>query len=149
VRDRRKYQRRVGFLSAGNLGIYARLTVRGQLDCWARIAFIPRAVRKQTVDGIIERFALGPIAEQRSDRLSMGQRQRLRLAMTFIGDPELVLLDEPRTSLDVEGGDMLAQAIRDVAARGGAVVWVSPTGDPLPLDFDDRYLIENGKLTPQ
>jgi ABC-type multidrug transport system ATPase subunit len=146
VRNRREYQRRVGFLSAGNLGIYARLTVKGQLDCWARIAFIPRQVRSRTVDRVMEQFELHPLAEARSDRMSMGQRQRLRLAMTFIGDPDLVLLDEPRTSLDVEGGDMLARAIRDVVARGGAVIWVSPTGDPLPLHFDQRLHVQDGKL---
>lgn len=146
VRDRREYQRRVGFLSAGNLGVYARLTVQGQLDCWARIAFIPRARRKQIVTDVMGAFALHELAEQRSDRLSMGQRQRLRLAMTFIGDPDLVLLDEPRTSLDGEGGEMLVNAIQGVAARGGSVVWVSPTGEALPLEFHEHYLVEGGKL---
>jgi ABC-2 type transport system ATP-binding protein len=146
VHDRRIFQRRVGFLSAGNVGVYARLTVRGQLDCWARIAFVPRENRTQIIDDVMDAFALHPLAAQRSDRLSMGQRQRLRIAMTFIGDPDLVLLDEPKTSLDGEGGEMLVHAIKAVAARGGSVVWVSPTGEALPLEFDDHYLLEQGKL---
>ena len=146
VRDRREYQRRVAFLSAGNVGVYARLTVRGQMDIWARIAFVPRERRKQLVEDVMSQFHLQPLADQRSDRLSMGQRQRLRIAMTFIADPDLVLLDEPRTSLDLEGGDVLASAIKGVAARGGSVVWVSPIGDPLPLEFDANYVIENGAL---
>jgi ABC-2 type transport system ATP-binding protein len=146
TRDRRQYQRRVAFLSAGNVGVYARLTVRGQMDIWARIAFVPRDRRAQLVDAVMTQFHLHELGDQRSDRLSMGQRQRLRIAMTFIGEPDLVLLDEPRTSLDIEGGDMLSTAIKGLAARGGAAIWVSPLGDPLPIEFDDNYVIENGKL---
>lgn len=146
LRDRRLYQRKVGFLSAGNTGVYARLTVRQQLDVWARIAFVPRKERPAAVQSTLEEFMLEPMAEQRSDRLSMGQRQRLRIAMTFIGDPDLILLDEPRTSLDGEGGAILTNAIRGLVTSGGAVLWVSPTGEPIGMRFDQRYTIEDGKL---
>jgi ABC-type multidrug transport system ATPase subunit len=146
TRQRRAFQQRVAFLSAGNVGVYARLTVRGQLDIWARIAFVPADRRGDIIDDVMTLFDLHGLSGHRCDRLSMGQRQRLRIAMTFIGDPDLVLLDEPRTSLDGEGGAMLSQAIIGVAARGGAVVWCSPTGESLPLDFDQHYLLEDGKL---
>ena len=147
VRDRQAYQRRVAFLSAGNSGVYARLTVRGQLDCWARIAYIPRDRRVGAVEEMLDHFGLRAIAGNRSDRLSMGQRQRLRLAMTFVARPDLVLLDEPRNSLDGEGADMLAAAIEQVVDRDGAVLWISPSGEPVNVDFDTRYVLENGQLT--
>lgn len=146
VRNRREYQRRVGFLSAGNTGIYARLTVRRQLDCWARIAFVPRAERRDALETALDRYGLRPLAAQRSDRLSMGQRQRLRIAMTFIAKRDLVLLDEPRNSLDAEGAEMLHAAVRETADRGGAVVWVSPTGELQDFMFDARYLLQQGRL---
>lgn len=146
-RDRRAFHRRVGFLSAGNTGIYARLTVRRQMDIWARVAFIPREGREQVVQETLERYGLMPLADQRSDRLSMGQRQRLRIAMTFISRPQLVLLDEPRNSLDAEGAEMLHASVRGTVARGGAVLWVSPTGEQLTYDFDSRYLLAEGRLT--
>jgi ABC-2 type transport system ATP-binding protein len=145
-RDRREYHRRVAFLSAGNTGIYARLTVRGQIDCWARVAFVPREIRAQKVEETLERFGLMPLAKQRSDRLSMGQRQRLRIAMTFIGDPDVALLDEPRNSLDADGAAILQSAIREVLGRGGAVLWITPTGEHLEFGFDARYLLEGGEL---
>jgi ABC-2 type transport system ATP-binding protein len=146
VRHRRDYQRRVGFLAAGNTGIYARLTVQGQLDCWARVAFVPRENRAERVERTLERFGLIALRAQRSDRLSMGQRQRLRIAMTFIADRDLVLLDEPRNSLDGEGAAMLAGAVRETADRGGAVIWVSPTGELVDYGFDARYILEAGQL---
>jgi ABC-2 type transport system ATP-binding protein len=146
-RDRRAYHRRVSFLSAGNTGIYARLTVRRQMDIWARVAFVPREGRAQIVADTLERYGLLPLAEQRSDRLSMGQRQRLKIAMTFISRPHLVLLDEPRNSLDAEGTEMLHASVRGVVERGGAALWVSPTGEQLTYDFDRRYLLSQGQLT--
>jgi ABC-type multidrug transport system ATPase subunit len=145
-RDRRGFQRRVGFLSAGNAGVYARLTVRGQMDIWARIAYVPREQRGPWIETVMQHFVLASLAGQRSDRLSMGQRQRLRLAMTFVAQPDLVLLDEPRNSLDAEGHEMLKAAIRGTTLRGGAVLWVSPTGEPSGFDFDSRYILEQGQL---
>ena len=96
---------------------------------------------------MLDHFGLRAIAGNRSDRLSMGQRQRLRLAMTFVARPDLVLLDEPRNSLDGEGADMLAAAIEGVVDRDGAVLWISPSGEPVNVDFDTRYVLENGQLT--
>lgn len=66
--------------------------------------------------------------------------------MAFVGRPDVILLDEPHTSLDGEGGAMLSNAIETTAARGGAVVWCSPTGDNIDFDFDTRYVLENGRL---
>jgi ABC-type multidrug transport system ATPase subunit len=145
-RDRSAYQRRVAFLSAGNTGLYARLTVRMQIDTWARIAFVGRERRPDEVERVIREFNLEEIAEARSDRISMGQRQRLRLAMTFVGGPGLVLLDEPATSLDAEGYALMVSAIHATAARGGAMLWVSPSGDEPRMDFTERHLLEDGRL---
>jgi ABC-2 type transport system ATP-binding protein len=101
--NRARYQQLVSFLPAGDRGLYARLTVRRQLEFWARIAMVPRERFHETIDYAIKTFDLGELAERRVDRMSMGQRQRLRIAVTFLRGPEVVLLDERLTSLDQEG----------------------------------------------
>jgi ABC-2 type transport system ATP-binding protein len=148
ARNRARYQRRVSFLPAGDRGLYARLTVRRQLEFWARIAMVPPPRAKQAVAAAIAEFELSELAGRRVDRLSMGQRQRLRIAMTFLGEPEIVLLDEPLTSLDAEGAETLDRAIEGTLARYGAVLWCSPSGERLERDFDDRLLLDGGKLGP-
>jgi ABC-2 type transport system ATP-binding protein len=145
---RRRYQRLVSFLPAGDRGIYARLTVRHQLEFWARIAMVPPREVRAKVEETITIFELEELAERRVDRMSMGQRQRLRLAMTFLPTPETVLLDEPLTSLDAEGAAVLSRAIDDLVARGGALLWCSPEGERLEQSFDTRYVLERGKLVP-
>jgi ABC-type multidrug transport system ATPase subunit len=146
VRDRQAYQNRVGFLSAGNAGLYARLTVGWHLDWWGRIALMPPDRRKQAVEASLDRFELRELERRRVDRMSMGQRQRVRLAAAFLHDPGLVLLDEPRNSLDAEGIEILASAVRGAAARGAAVLWCAPTGEEEKIDSDHRLLLERGRL---
>jgi ABC-2 type transport system ATP-binding protein len=144
--NRARYQQLVSFLPAGDRGLYARLTVWRQLKFWARIAMVAPAHVDATVAQAIETFELRELADRRVDRMSMGQRQRLRIAMTFLPRPEVVLLDEPLTSLDEEGAVLLHAAVAEVLAREGAVLWCSPSGEHLEMEFDARWTIERGRL---
>jgi len=144
--SRREYQRRLGFVSAGQGGLYARLTVRQQLEWWSRLAFVPRGERRGAVASVIEELGLGGKSDSRVDRLSAGQRQRVRLAMAFIHRPSLVLLDEPYTSLDDDGLSMLQALIRGTAGAGGTILCCAPTSDALGLGIDEVYALEGGEL---
>jgi ABC-2 type transport system ATP-binding protein len=144
----REYHRRIGFLSAGDRGLYPRFSVRGHLEYGARIAFVERAHRSNAVEEALTQFGLTELATRRADRLSQGQRQRLRLALTVVHRPKVLLLDEPRNSLDDEGLDMLSRAIDDVVAAQGAVIWCSPAGEHQPVGFDRSYVVEEGQLRP-
>lgn len=146
VRDRRAYQQRIGFLSATTAGLYARLTVAQHLDYWARVAFLPRSTREFSIEDALDRFGLRPIETRRVDRMSMGQRQRVRLAMAFLHEPDAVLLDEPDNSLDEDGRELLVGAVRELTSRGGVTLWCSPTGEDVGVEPDARYVIESAQL---
>jgi len=145
---RARYQRLVSFLPAGDRGLYARLTVKHHLEFWARIAMVPAERLRSSVEETIDTFQLRELAGRRVDRMSMGQRQRLRIAMTFLPAPEVVLLDEPLTSLDTEGVELLGEATAGVRARGGAVLWCSPSEEHLQSGFDSCWTLDRGRLAP-
>jgi heme ABC exporter ATP-binding subunit CcmA len=147
-RDRREFQTRLGFLTAGNTGLYARLTVRDNVAFQAAISFVPRKRRAQAVAEALTRFGLGELAGRRVDRLSMGQRQRVRLAMTFVHSPPIVLLDEPETSLDDDGLELLDRALEEMVAAGGGALVCSPSRAKLELGVDTGYVLEDGALVP-
>ena len=147
-RRRADFQRRLGFLSAGNTGLYARLKAEHHLELWARLALIPRRQQERTIARAVEAFGLTDLRGRRVDRLSMGQRQRLRLALAFLHGPSLVLLDEPATSLDEEGIATLQAAIDDLKGGGGAAVVCLPSGWGEVLAVDRRLSLENGRLEP-
>jgi ABC-2 type transport system ATP-binding protein len=146
--DRARYQARVGFLSAGDRGLYARLNVRQHLELWARLSLLSRASRCATIERTIEQLELQELVDSRLDRLSMGQRQRVRIAMAFLHEPDLVLLDEPLSSLDERSAGLLRACLSDVARRGGAALWVSPT-PPEEAVFDRLLWLEGGRLVPR
>jgi ABC-2 type transport system ATP-binding protein len=148
-KHRAEYQRRIGFLSAGYGGMYARLTVAAQLDLWARLAFVPANRRTHACDEAMARFGLFELARRRLDRLSMGQRQRVRLAMAFLHEPQLLLLDEPWNSLDEEGERLLAASLIELRNRGGTAVCCTPTGTEIGRTVarsDQRLRLEGGRL---
>jgi heme ABC exporter ATP-binding subunit CcmA len=144
---RREFHRRIGFLTAGQSGLYARFSVQDHLAYWARIAFVPRDERGEIVERTLQRFGLETLSTQRADRLSTGQRQRLRLALTFLHDPSLVLLDEPHTSLDPEGLGLLQEALSSFVANGGSAIWCAPAADEVQLPVDAAFVLEGGRVT--
>ncbi len=145
--DRTAVQMRLGYLSAGNSGLYARLKAEHHLELATRLALMPRRARRPAIDRVLSAFELEPLCGRRVDRLSMGQRQWLRLALAFVHEPSLVLMDEPGTSLDEDGRALVQQALNDLKARGGAAIVCVPTGgEPLPvvdrvLELDDGRLV--------
>ena len=144
----RFYRRQIGFLSAGDRGLTARMRVARQLDYWARLCYIPPSQRAQVIARGLEQFELEELAGRRVDRLSMGQRQRVRLAMAFMHEPTVVMLDEPRNSLDDEGYRLLGKQVELMCARGGAVLWCSPRGEDDAPNRDRAFTLEDGRLEP-
>ncbi len=146
--DGRRYRSSISLLSAGSTGLFARLPVRHHLRYWARLGFLPPEEGERAVKRMIDAFALHDLAHRRVDRISMGQRQRVRAAMTFLHDPDLVLLDEPQNSLDEDGAAMLQAALRRLLTLGGVAVWCSPAGTYEEGDFDKRFKLVAGRLSP-
>lgn len=145
-RDGTGSRRRIGFLSAGDRGLYPRLTIRQNLEFAARLGMLARRRLRPAVDVAVERVGLAAMASRRVDRLSMGERQRVRIAAALIHDPDLVLLDEPETSLDDIGLRVLAETVAGVIVRGGAVLSCGPSGIEEALPFDERYAMRDGLL---
>jgi ABC-type multidrug transport system ATPase subunit len=146
---RDQFQRQIGMASAGNTGLYARLNAVQNLAFGARIALVERGRRQPLVRDQVERFGLGAFAGRRVDRLSMGQRQRVRLALAFLHEPDVVLLDEPAASLDEDGQAVLAAAIRRHVDSARSVVWFGPGGERRPVEADLELWIHQGSVTPQ
>jgi ABC-type multidrug transport system ATPase subunit len=144
--DRRAFHTLVAFLPAANTGLYVRLTVRQNLELWSDLALVPRRRRRAAVDAAIDRFELGDLAGRRADRLSMGQRQRVRLALTTLHEPRVLLLDEATNSLDDEGVAVLLGVVEEIRRNAGCVVWCAPKIDEHELRVDRRLTLRDGRL---
>jgi ABC-type lipoprotein export system ATPase subunit len=96
---------------------------------------------------LIERLGLRDVAGLRPHQLSGGEQQRFALARALVGDPSLVLADEPIGNLDAAAGDVVLELLRGVAGEGRAVVMVTHQAEATARA--DRVLrLEDGVLVP-
>ncbi len=112
---------RVGYL-VETPSAYPELTVRQNLEALRRLRKLPDPGAVSTV---IERLGLGRYADQQARTLSLGNTQRLGLAKALIGQPELLILDEPANGLDPAGVVEIRTLLQDLAHRDGVTVLLS------------------------
>lgn len=101
-------------------------------------------------DGIIPELLklveLGHVANKRTKGFSLGMRQRLSLAMALLGDPEILILDEPANGLDPVGIAWLRQFLRTLADSGKTVLVSSHQLAEMQHTIDDVVIINHGNL---
>ena len=95
---------------------------------------------------VIDFVGLGPVADRRAGGFSLGMRQRLALATTLLGDPPVLLLDEPANGLDPEGIAWLRGLLRHLAAEGRTVLVSSHVLSEVEQTVDDVVIIARGAL---
>ena len=116
-------QRGVGYLFQ-DYALFPNMTVRGNVT--AALHRLPRADRPAAAQRLMEQFRVDHLASKRPDSISGGERQRTALARLFASDPELILLDEPFSSLDTGLKCELIPLMKDaIAAYGRGCLMVS------------------------
>ncbi|HEY8375517.1 MAG TPA: ABC transporter ATP-binding protein [Nannocystis sp.] len=98
------------------------LTVREHLTFLARLQGMSQETAVRESERVLQIVDLGDLAEQRAGTLSHGQLKRVGVAQAFLGDPELILLDEPTAGLDPRHAHDLREAIRSHRGRRTIVV---------------------------
>ncbi len=88
-------------------------------------------------------------ANRRVRNYSLGMRQRLGIATALIGDPEVLILDEPANGLDPAGIRWMRDLLRDYANRGGTVLLSSHLLHEIEVIADDLVVIGNGRIVAQ
>jgi ABC-2 type transport system ATP-binding protein len=98
------------------------------------------------VADVLERAGITGIAGRRVGKCSGGEQQRLRFAMALLSDPELLVLDEPTTGMDVEGRRDFWTAIRQDAARGRTVLFATHYLEEADAYADRIILVRQGRV---
>jgi len=115
---------------------------RDHLIVLATAAGIPTA----RVDQLLELTGIPAAARKRAGSYSMGMRQRLGLAAALLGDPQVLVLDEPANGLDPEGIRWLRQFLRHLSGQGKTILVSSHLLQEMEQTVDDVVIIANGRL---
>ena len=121
---------------------YGRLTARENLILFARLENVGDPERRTTE--LLERFSLP--SDRASAHLSVGNRQRLSLAIALLGDPNVLLLDEPTASLDPKQRARMWQEAGRHVAEGGAVLFSSQNPEEVERHATRVIALDSGRL---
>ncbi|NYF97366.1 ABC transporter ATP-binding protein [Janibacter cremeus] len=111
-----------------------------------RVLAAPAGVPDSRVDELLELTGIAAAARKRAGGYSMGMRQRLGLAAALLGDPRLLVLDEPANGLDPEGIRWLRGFLRHLAGEGRTVLISSHLLQEVEQTVDEVVIISNGRL---
>ena len=142
-----KVRRRIGFVFQQH-NLLGALTARENVELGLRVTgrFSARELRRRAQD-MLEAVGLGEHLNKRSDQMSGGQRQRVAIARALVGEPSIVLADEPTASLDKASGRDVVERIQELARKKGTTILLV-THDNRILDIADRIVhLEDGRLS--
>jgi ABC-2 type transport system ATP-binding protein len=117
-------------------------SARNHLRGLAALSDVPA----RRVDEVLAQVGLDSAADQRAGGFSLGMRQRLALAGALLGEPEVLLLDEPANGLDPDGIRWLRNSLTGFAADGGTVFISSHLIGELAMFADDLVVVGGGRL---
>lgn len=117
-------------------------TARNHLAVYAAAAGIPES----RADEVLVQVGIDQYADRRVGGYSLGMRQRLGLAFALLGDPQVLVLDEPVNGLDPEGIRWIRMFLRDLAAEGRTVLISSHLLSEVQQSVDRAVIITRGRL---
>lgn len=139
-------KRSVGYLFQ-EYALFPNMTVRGNI--LAGLHRLPRRERSAQAAKLMERFRIGELADQRPGRLSGGERQRVALARIFACEPEVLLLDEPFSSLDTFlKWELIPYFKETLQSFSGCCMMVSHNIDEILSLCDSVSIIQSGVNKP-
>jgi len=123
--------------------IWRRLTPRENLVLLARLQGLAAPARAAAA--LVERAGLSEVADRPCSQLSVGQQQRVNVAAGLLGDPGVVLLDEPTAALDPRQRLLLWGLLADVTGRGGGIVFTTQNVEEVGLHADRLMVLHEGR----
>ena len=146
VTETASVRRLIGIVFGGERGLYTRLTARQNVAFWAALYGMRGRALRARVDELLERMGLAERAGQRVEGFSRGMKQRLHLARGLVGDPRVVLLDEPTTGMDPVAARDFRTLVTELRAEGRTVLLTTHDMAEAEALCDRVTLIDGGRL---
>ena len=133
--DTRK--RFIGFIFQ-SFNLVDELSVRENVELALLYHDIPAAIRRERVERVLDKVGIAHRAKHRPAQLSGGQQQRVAVARALVGEPKLILADEPTGNLDTAHGEEVMKMLRQLNGEGSTIVMV--THSPAHADYAGRVV---------
>ncbi|MDP8993961.1 MAG: ABC transporter ATP-binding protein [Pseudomonadota bacterium] len=130
-------KKNIGFIFQ-SFNLVDELTVRENIELALLYHDVPAAERRKRVDEVMDRVGIAHRAKHHPSQLSGGQQQRVAVARALVGNPNLILADEPTGNLDTQHGEEVMKMLQALNAEGSTIVMV--THSPMHADYAGRIV---------
>lgn len=127
-------------------GLYAKHRVGDQIRYFARLFGLTPVSARDRADELMERLGITGYRDQELQALSLGNQQRVQLAVALVHRPSLLVLDEPFSGLDPVAVDSLAELLREYRDAGAPILFSSHQLDVVERLIDSVAIIVDGRL---
>jgi putative ABC transport system ATP-binding protein len=130
-------KKNIGFIFQ-SFNLVDELSVRENIELALLYHNVAAAERRARVDEVMDRVGIGHRAKHRPSQLSGGQQQRVAVARALVGNPKLILADEPTGNLDTQHGEEVMKMLQALNGEGSTIVMV--THSPSHADYASRVV---------
>jgi putative ABC transport system ATP-binding protein len=130
-------KRNIGFIFQ-SFNLVDELSVRENIELALLYHDVPAAERRTRVDEAMDKVGIAHRAKHRPSQLSGGQQQRVAVARALVGNPKLILADEPTGNLDTQHGEEVMKMLQALNREGSTIVMV--THSPAHADYASRVV---------
>ena len=127
----------IGFIFQ-SFNLVDELTVRENVELALLYHNVSASERRQRADAVMDKVGIGHRAKHRPSQLSGGQQQRVAVARALVGNPKLILADEPTGNLDTQHGEEVMKMLQALNREGSTIVMV--THSPGHADYAGRVV---------
>ena len=140
-----EYKARVGYVPE-EAHLYTFLSAREHLDLIGRLRRLPAPLLTRKIATLLDLFGLTGAADQPISGYSKGMKQKVLLIAALLHDPDLLILDEPESGLDLTAGLVLRHLIPILAGRGKAILYSSHVLDHVERVCADVVVLDHGRI---
>ncbi|MFE9561172.1 ABC transporter ATP-binding protein [Streptomyces sp. NPDC006487] len=146
VRQPREVRSRIGLVLGGDRGLYGRLTARQNLRYWAALQGLGTRAARSRADELLELLGLSGRADDRVETFSRGMVQRVHLARALLGEPTVLIMDEPTNGMDPHAATGFRELVRTLKDRGTTVVLTTHDMQEAQALCSRVALIDHGRI---
>lgn len=143
IEEKRILNEKLGYMPQ-KFGLYEDLSVIENLNLYSDLKGIPRSEKEKLFDKVLTMTDLKRFKPRLAGALSGGMKQKLGLACTLLGAPELLLLDEPSVGVDPISRRELIKMVKELATEGMTIIWSTAYLDEAH-SFDSCVVLNEGK----
>ena len=140
-----KVKRQIGYMPEST-PLYSELTVREFINYMADLKYVKRKEKKEKVDKVLKEVGLTNVQKKLIKNLSRGYKQRVSLAGALIGNPKVLILDNPTQGVDVGAKEEIYGIIEDLADKGVSVIVLSSEAQEIIRVASRCFVLYHGRI---